>query len=166
MGDSATDLGSWIADPGTGELRPAFPVVVEDVAVGSRGTIKRGRRREAWEGVNGITQGMHQAAMAFRQAAEHCQCGKGMGPMPWGGDTGRSTGARLLAQERALSAAAIYRRGVQAMGLQASQSVVQWVVLDGRSLTAYDRRQRWRKGRGAEQLVAALERMAREFGCE
>lgn len=163
-----SDLGPEILDPTTGELRRAVPLVVEDVAVGVRATVKRGRRREAWEGVKGLTPGMHQAALAYRQAWEHLSAGRGMGPMPWGADRvgGTGIGVVLLAQERGLSAADVHTRGVRAMGLVASQGVVQWVVIEGRALGSFDARQRWRKGQGAVQLVGALERVAKEYGCE
>lgn len=162
-----SDLGPEILDPTTGELRRAVPLVVEDVAVGVRATVKRGRRREAWEGVKGLTPGMHQAALAYRQAWEHLSAGRGMGPMPWGADRvgGTGIGVALLAQERGLSAAAVHTRGVQAMGLAASQGVVNWVVLRGGSLADYDEMRRWRRHTSREQLLAALERLAAAYNC-
>lgn len=164
---SPSDFGPEIVDPTTGEVRYAIPIAVDDVAVGARAYVKRARRREAWESLKGITPGMHLAAMAYRQAWEHCQAGKGMGPMPWGADkTGFGMSAFLLPQERALSAAAIHTRGVQAMGLWASQSVVQWVVLDGGTVRTYEGRHGMRHGAGAAQLLAALERLAEAYGCE
>jgi len=165
---SSSDFGSVIVNPETGEFRYAVPVEVDDVAVGIRATVKRGRRREAWEGVKGLTPGMHQAALAYRQAWEHLSAGRGMGPMPWGADRvgGTAAGVVLLAQERGLSAADVHTRGARAMGLVASQGVVQWVVIEGRALGAFDARQRWRKGMGAAQLVEALELVAGAYGCE
>jgi hypothetical protein len=164
----ASDYGPLIVDPQTGEFRYAIPLVIEDVATGTRATVKRGRRREAWEGINGLTRGMHLAALAYRQAWEHCQAGKAMGPMPWGGERQgfAAFGARLLPQERAVSAATVHRVGVQAMGLAASQGVVQWVVIQGRGVEAFDVERQRRKGVASAELVAALERLAKELGCE
>jgi hypothetical protein len=151
------------SDFGTG----AIPVVIEDVAVGVRATVKRGRRREAWEGIKGLTRGMHQAALAYRQAWEHLSDGRGMGPMPWGADRVGNTGSGvfLLAQERALSAADVHTRGVQAMGLAASQGVVRWVVIEGKPVEAFDVAMQRRKGLASVELVAALERAAEAYGC-
>jgi len=151
------------SDFGTG----AIPVVIEDVAVGVRATVKRGRRREAWEGIKGLTKGMHEAALAYRQAWEHLSDGRGMGPMPWGADrvAHSASGAFLLPQERALSAAAVHTRGVQAMGLSASQGVVKWVVLDGRPVEAFDVAMRRRKGLASVELIQALGRAADAYGC-
>lgn len=151
------------SDLGTG----AIPLVVEDVAVGMRATVKRGRRREAWEGVKGLTKGMHEAALAYRQAWEHLCDGRGMGPMPWGAERvgGMGSGAFLLAQERALSAAAVHTRGVQAMGLSASQGVVQWVVIEGRPVEAFDVARQRRKGLGSAELIEALGKAAEAYGC-
>lgn len=151
------------SDFGTG----AIPVVIEDVAVGVRATVKRGRRREAWEGIKGLTKGMHEAALAYRQAWEHLSDGRGMGPMPWAADrvAHSASGAFLLPQERALSAAAVHTRGVQAMGLSASQGVVKWVVLDGRPVEAFDVAMRRRKGLASVELIQALGRAAEAYGC-
>lgn len=165
-----SDLGPQIIDPKTGEIRNAFPIVVEDIAVGVRATVKRGRRREAWEGIKGLTKGMHEAALAYRQAWEHLSDGRGMGPMSWGADRVAEIrhdglGVALLPQERALSAAEWHRRGKQAMGLAASEGVVNWVVLRGGSLADYDEMRRWRKGTSCMQLVAALERLAAAYNC-
>lgn len=165
-----SDLGPEIIDPTTGELRRAVPLVVEDVAVGVRATVKRGRRREAWEGVKGLTPGMHQAALAYRQAWEHLSAGRGLGPMPWAADRVADLrhdglGVTLLPQERALSSSEWHRRGVQAMGLAASQGVVNWVVLRGGSLADYDEMRRWRRHTAREQLLAALERLAAAYNC-
>lgn len=145
----------------------AIPVVIEEIAVGTRATVRRARRREAWEGVKGLTRGMHLAALAYRQAWEHVASGRGMGPMPWGSDRVSyiSSGVFLLPQERALSAAAIHTRGVQAMGLRASQGVVQWVVLEGGAVRVYEDKHGMRHGAGAAQLLAALERLAEAYGC-
>ena len=162
-----SDLGPQIIDPKTGEIRNAFPIVVEDIAVGVRATVKRGRRREAWEGIKGLTKGMHEAALAYRQAWEHLSDGRGMGPMPWGADrvSGAGSGVFLLGQERALSAATVHRRGVQAMGLSASQGVVQWVVIEGRPVEEFDTARRKRKGLASAELIEALSRAAEAYGC-
>lgn len=159
-----SDFGPEIQDPNTGEVFKPIPVVVEDVAVGVRAAVKRGRRRHAWEGVQGITPGMHLAALAYQQAWEHLCDGKGMGPMPWGADMGRGLGVALFPQERAITAATVHRRGVQAMGVIASEGVVRWVVLDGRSLGSYDAARQQREGRGARELVEALNRLAVAYG--
>jgi hypothetical protein len=163
-----SDFGPEILDPTTGELRRAVPLVVEDVAVGVRAIVKRGRRREAWEGIKSLTPGMHQAALAYRQAWEHLSAGRGMGPMPWGADRVGGTGAGvvLLAQERGLSAADVHTRGARAMGLVASQGVVQWVVIEGRGVEAFDVARQRRKGQAGVELVEALSRAAEAYGCE
>ena len=80
-------------------------------------------------------------------------------------DMARAAAAPPMAQERALSAADWHRRGVQAMGLAASQGVVHWVVVAGLPLTEYDVVRRWRRHTAVGQLIAALERLADAYGC-
>jgi hypothetical protein len=166
-----SDFGPEIVDPTTGEVRYAIPITVEDVAEGTRSTIKRARRADPLNRVDGATDGMRVAALIYRQAVEHCETGRGMGPMPWAADRvqelrrGDALGVTLLPQERALSAAEWHRRGVQAMGLAASQGVVNWVVVRGLPLTAYDATRKWREGRGKLELLAALDRLAGAYGC-
>ena len=164
---SQSDFGPSVQIGTDGEFRYARAIEVEDVAVGTRGTIKRGRIREPWEGINGITVGMHYAAIAYRQAWMHLKNGSPMGPMPWGADrvSGMSSGPFLFPQERALSASDMHTRGVQAMGLVASQGVVHWVVIAGKPVMDFDVRWHRRRGTASAELVAALERVAVAYGC-
>jgi len=149
----------------------AVAVVVEVVAVGTRDTIKRARRADPLNRVDGCTAGMRTAAAIYRQSVEHIEAGRGMGPLPYASDgvqehrRGDGTGVELMAQERALSAADWHRRGVQAMGLAASQGVVHWVVVAGLPLASYDETRKWRKGTGCGQMLAALERLAGAYKC-
>ena len=153
----------------TGSRR--IPVVVEDVAVGVRATIKVARRADPLNRVDGCTAGMRTAAAIYRQAVEHMEAGRGMGPMPHAADRvqehrrGDGVGVELLHQERALSAADWHRKGVVAMGLAASQGVVHWVVVRGCGLAHYDEVRRWRKGTAKGQMLPALERLAEAYGC-
>ena len=145
---------------------PALAVVVEDIAVGTRGTFRRARRREPWEGIAGLTRGMHQAALTFRQAFEHCAAGMGMGPLPWAADRGRAGSGMFLWQgERAITSADHYRRCVLVMGLTGTH-VVTAVVLFGDTLAETDRRMKWRNGTASVQLLAALGAVARKYGVE
>jgi len=156
------------SDFGTG----AFPVVVEEVAVApnSRATVKRARRADPLDRVADATASHKVAAAIYRQAYEHTADGRGMGPMPWAADRvqearrGDGLGVSLLPQERALSAAEWHRRGVQAMGLAASEGVVNWVVIRGGTLSDYDAVRRWREGRGRAELLAALDRLSVAYG--
>lgn len=149
----------------------AIPVVVEEIAVGTRSTHPRARRADPLNRVDGCTSGMRTAASIYRQAVEHIEAGRGMGPLPYAGDRvqehrrGDGLGVELMAQERALSAADWHRRGVQAMGLAASQGVVHWVVVAGLPLASYDETRKWRKGTACGQMLAALERLAGAYGC-
>jgi hypothetical protein len=146
----------------------AIPVVVEDVAVGTRQTIRVARRADPLARVEGCTMGMRVAAALYRRAYEHVDAGRGMGPIDAGSERagrGDGLGVALLPQERALTASEWYRRGTQAMGLSASQGVVQWVVIAGLPLVEYDDVRRWRKGTGKEHLLAALDRLAGAYGC-
>jgi len=149
------DTGSW-----------RIPVVVSDVAAGTRGTSKQIRRADGMALIMALTPGMRVAAAIWRQSVHHVAAGIGMGPMPWAADVVRhGSGAFLWPQERALSAATWRRRGVDAMGLHAAQGVVQWVVIDGRSLVTYDANRGWRKGRACRELVSALTALAESYGC-
>ena len=146
----------------------AIPVVVEDVAVGTRQTIRVARRADPLARVEGATTGMRAAAALYRRAYEHVDAGRGMGPIDAGSERsgrGDGLGVALLPQERALSASEWYRRGTQAMGLSASQGVVQWVVIAGLPLVEYDDVRRWRRHTARGQLLAALERLADAYGC-
>lgn len=148
---------------------PGIAVVVEHVAVGTRSTHPRARRADPLNRIAECTDGHRMAAAIYRQALEHVEAGRGMGPMPWAADRvqearrGDGLGVALLPQESALSAAEWHRRGVQAMGLAASQGVVNWVVVRGLPLAVYDETRRWRKGTACGQLVDALERLAVEY---
>jgi hypothetical protein len=148
---------------------PGIAVVVEHVAVGTRSTHPRARRADPLNRVAECTDAHRTAAAIYRQAVEHVEAGRGMGPMPWASDRvqearrGDGLGVALLPQEAALSAAEWHRRGVQAMGLAASQGVVNWVVLRGGALSAYDAERKWREGRGKVELLAALERLVVEY---
>ena len=156
------------SDFGTG----AFPVVVEEVAVApnSRATVKRARRADPLDRVADATPGHKLAASIYRQAVEHTVAGRGMGPMPWAADRvqesrrGDGLGVALLPQERALSAAEWHRRGVQAMGLAATEGVVNWVVIRGGALADYDEVRRWRRHTARAHLLAALDRLAEAYG--
>jgi hypothetical protein len=148
----------------------AIPVVVEHVALGTRSTHPRARRADPLDRVADVTPGMRTAAAIYRRAVEHVEAGRGLGPMPWAADRVSEIrpdglGVALLPQERALSAAEWHRRGVQAMGLAASEGAVNWVVLRGGSLADYDAMRRWRKGTSAGQLVAALARLTVAYNC-
>ncbi|CAB4147503.1 hypothetical protein UFOVP504_30 [uncultured Caudovirales phage] len=169
---SSFDFGPVIVDPTTGEFRYALPVEITEVAAGpnTRATVRRARRADPLNRVEDCTDEMRTAAAIYRQAVEHCESGRGMGPMPWAvdrvqeGRRGDGLGVSLLAQERALSAAEWHRRGVQAMGLQASQGVVHWVVIAGLPLTEYDAVRRWQRHTSRGQLLAALERLVKGYG--
>jgi hypothetical protein len=166
-----SDFGPQIVSPDTGEVRYAIPIQVEEVAEGTRSTIRRARRADPLNRVEGCTDGMKVAALIYRTSIQHCDAGLGQGPMPWAADRvqemrhGDGMGVTLLPQERAVSAATWHRRGVQAMGLAASQGVVNWVVVRGLPLTAYDATRKWREGRGKLELLAALDRLAVAYGC-
>ena len=142
-----------------------IPRVIDDVAEGSRATIKRARRADPLDRID-LPPEHRQAARIYRQAAAHVAAGRGMGPLPYGRDVAPTggPGAQLCAQERALSAAEWHRRGVQAMGLAAAEGVVHWVVIVELPLSAYDATRKWREGRGATELRAALERLAVAYG--
>src|SRR4051812_40710794 len=113
---SASDFGSEILAPATGELRYAIPIEIEDVAVGTRATVRRAKRADPLNRVDGATTGMRVAAAIYRQALEHVGDGRGMGPMPWAAERVQETrrgdglGVALLPQERAISAAEWLRR--------------------------------------------------------
>jgi len=169
---SSSDFGPVVVDPATGEFRYALPVEITEVAAGpnTRATVRRARRADPLNRIEDCTDEMRTAAAIYRQAVEHCESGRGMGPMPWAVDRvqesrrGDGLGVSLLAQERALSAADWHRRGVQAMGLAASQGVVHWVVIAGLPLTEYDAVRRWQRHTSRGQLLAALERLVGEYG--
>lgn len=149
---------------------PGIAVVVEHVAVGTRSTYPRARRADPLNRVAECTDAHRTAAAIYRQAVEHVEAGRGMGPMPWAADRvqegrrGDGLGVALLPQEAALSAAEWHRRGVQAMGLEASEGVVDWVVIRGGTLADYDEVRRWRKGTARGHLLAALDRLAEAYG--
>ena len=149
-------------DHGTG-FGPA--VVIEDVAVSPTAITRRARRADPLDAID-MTPGQRQAARIYRQAYEHADAGRGMGPLPYGRDSAFSStgGVWLAPQERALSAADWLRRGYQAIGLAASQGVVHWVVIVGHPLHEYDGIRKWRRGTASAQLKSALERLSEEYG--
>ena len=168
---SQSDFGPSVQIGTDGEFRYARAIEVEDVAVGTRGTVRRARLADPLTRIAAVTTGMRLAASIYRQAVEHVGAGRGMGPMPWAADRVQehrrgSEGPALLPQERAASAALWHRRGSQAMGLAAAEGVVHWVVIAGLPLGEYDKVRRWREGTGCAHLVAALTRLAKEYGCE
>lgn len=141
-----------------------IPRVIEDIAVGTRATAKRARRREPLAGIAGVTAEMRTAAAMFRQAHEHVEAGRGMGPMPWAADrVVGGGGARMLAQERALTAAEWRRRGADAMGVRAAHVVVH-VVVEEWTLAQYEAHMRWRHGGARAVLLAGLSVLARGYG--
>lgn len=143
----------------------AIPVEIADVAVGTRQTIKVARRADPLARVVGVTRGMREAAALFVRYREHMGAGLGAGSDVSVERVQDDGGVRLFAQERAYTAAVLYTRGEEAIG-PGALGVVLWVVVDGRALADYDAMRRWRKGTGAVWLVAALGRLAREYGCE
>jgi hypothetical protein len=149
-------------DPGTGY---GPPVDIDDVAEGANRVIKRARRADPLDKMQ-LDPAHRQAARIYRQAVEHMEAGMGMGPLPFGRDvlSGGDGGARLTPQERALSAAVWVRRGVQAMGLAASETVINWSLIRGLPLGAYDSTRRWREGTASQMFKAALERLAVAYG--
>ena len=164
MSEQVSDFGPEIVDPGTGEFLPARAIVVEEIAKGSAGAFRRAKRADPLSAISDCTDAHMRAAAVYRQAYEHVQAGKGMGPLPWGRDTATGRGGGLLAQERALSAATWLRRGVQAMGQAASGGVVHWVVIEGGTLASYDAHMQWRRHSGRDELLNALERLAEAYG--
>lgn len=148
------------SDLGTGRRA----VVIEEIASGSAGTTRRARVADPLDRLD-LTQQQRQAARIYRQASAHVAAGRGMGPMPYGRDAQGDNGVygALCAQERAITAADWLRRGVQAMGLAASEGVVHWVVIAELPVTEYDAIRRWRRHTARAQLVAALERLAVEY---
>lgn len=146
----------------------AIPVVIEHVAVGTRGTRPQVMRRSNVAGIEGVTEEMAKAAEAFVRAWEHLCEGCGMGPMDLDaekprGRHGDGLGVVLLPQERAMSAAEVHRIGTQAAGIVGS-ALVHWVAIDGRGLRAWEQAQGWRNGRAADALRGALSAMADAYG--
>jgi len=141
------------------------PVVIEDVAVSPVVSIRRARRADPLDAID-MTPGQRQAARIYLQAHEHIGAGRGLGPLPFGRDVPFSStgGVWLAPQERALSAADCWRRGCQAMGLAASEGVVNWVVIKGFPLHEYDAVRKWRRGTASAQLKAALQRLSEAYG--
>ncbi len=156
------DFGSVIqwADATGIHSRPAIPTAID-----TKAPVRRVRRCDPLDTLP-LEPEQRQAARVFRQSVEHVAAGKGMGPLPWGRDlTGRpGSGMWLGPQERALSAADWYRRGIQAMGLAVASGVVQWAVIDERGLRAYEMIKGWRHGLAMVTLTAALDRLAGEYG--
>lgn len=145
---------------------PAIPITIDDVATGTRSTVKRARRADPLTTVDGCTPSMRAAASVFRQAVEHVDAGLPMGALPWAADRVSHShgGAGLLAQERAISAAEWCRRGTGAMGARGTH-VVLCVAVHGMSLVGYDAMMCWRKGGGKSVMLASLSALADEYGC-
>lgn len=151
----------------TGSRR--IPVVVEDVAVGVRATIKVARRASPLP-IAAATPGMRVAAERFVKYFEHMEAGIGLGASETGAErvqeprSGDPLSVALLPQERALSAAARYGMGAEAIG-PAAMPVVVWVVLAGAGLRAFERRHQMRNGAAAPVLLAAMGRLAEAYEC-
>jgi hypothetical protein len=165
MSDTASDLGVAILHPLTGEVWSPIPIIVEDVAVGTRGTVKRARRADPLDAIDGVTAGMKMAAAIYRQASEHVDAGRGMGPLPFARDMANmGHGAGLLAQERAITAADWLRRGSASFGSAWAEWLVCSVVVDGVPLTVCAVKLRRRRHTARAHLLAALERLAVAYG--
>ena len=141
------------------------PVAIMEIAESPTSTVKVARRGDLLDLMH-IPQGHRLAGRIYRQAVEHMEAGKGMGPLPFARDVAGDSGVLvwLAPQERALSAADWHRRGVEAMGQASAQGVVNWVIVRGLPLVDYDATRQWRKGTASAQLRAALERLAAEYG--
>lgn len=148
----------------------AIPVVIKNVAVGTRQVIKVAHRVSHLAVMDDVTDAMIKAADILITACEHCEAGKGLGPIDAGADrvqehrAGDGLGVQLLAQERAITSAARIRRGTQAMGITGS-AVVMDVAIVGLPLGVVDKKMRWRNGMGKRVLVAALNALAAEYEC-
>jgi hypothetical protein len=106
---------------------------------------------------------MRLAASIWRQAYEHVDAERGMGPLPFAREQWGGGSVGLMSQERALSAATWHRIGVQAMGQWSTAEVVVPVVIDGATLTALDRRRGWRRHNARVVLLDALERLVAAY---
>lgn len=149
--------------PDHGPPQLAGAIVIEDVAKGTRGTVKRARRRDHVAALN-LAAEEYQALTSWGIAAEHCESGRGLGPMPWQRDRLiQRIGEALPVQMRALSAAEWHRLGREAAGAVA-YPVLWWVVLSGGTLGGYDAERRWRTGTASRLLAGAAERMAVAYG--
>ena len=165
MSDTASDLGVMILDPTTGEIWSPVRVVIEDVAVGTRGTVKRARRADPLDLIDGVTPGMKMAAEIYRQACGQVEVGRGMGPLPFGRDVpGLGNGAGLLPQERALSAAMWVRIGNASFGSSWAEWLIVEMVIKGASLTDCAQKLRRRKYTARAHLLVALDRLALAYG--
>lgn len=139
------------------------PLVVDRIATGSRGTVARSRVADNLDVLDLPVPERH-AAIILRQAAEHLSSERGLGPVPWGAEPvhAGSCGTALRPQERALTSATAYRLGVGAVG--ADWDLVQWVVLAGRGVRAFERHKGWRNGRAKSVLLEVLARLAEVYG--
>lgn len=154
-----TDLGAQAIAP-DGRARDGF--AIDDIAAGSRATVKRARRCEPLDRI-ALAPEEKAAAVLLRQAWEHMHSGRAWLMADVAREPSRSRDAMpLLPAERAISAAEAYRRGIAAIG--SGRRVVQFVVLDGNSLRAYDAWRQWRESRGCDELRAALARLAVAYG--
>jgi hypothetical protein len=126
------------------------------------------KRRSNVATIEGVTLGMITAADRFARAWEHTGDGKGMGPIDPQVERARiqrgdGLGVQLLAQERAITAAAVHRIGTEAAGI--ASPLVHWVVIDGGGLREWETRMSWRNGTARGILLAALLRMADAYEC-
>ena len=149
--------------PDHGPIEQARFNVLADVAVGSRGSLKRAMRADNLLGLS-LDGAQLQALIAWRQAVQQCWAGKSMGPLPWAKDASNLvSGEPLPEQMRAMSSATWMRRGIQAAG-QKAWPVLYWVVVSGGATEDYDANQRRRKGWTKAILVQAAEAIAVEYG--
>jgi hypothetical protein len=160
-----SDFGPEIVDPTTGEVRYAIPITVEDVAEGTRATVRRARRHDPLEDIPDVDRNMIEAADRFRDAFEGMHAGRGREATSDEPRVGFDR-TRLLPQERALTSAMDYRLGEQAMGMIATgkHGVVTLVVLRRMSCNEVDEFWQRRKGSAKPLLVEALTRLARAYG--
>lgn len=166
MSDTTSDLGVAIFNPTTGEIWSPVRVVIEDVAVGTCGTVKRARRADPLDAIDGVTAGMKMAAAIYRQASEHVDAGRGMGPLPFARDIAHhgTGGAILLPQERAITAADWLRRGSTSFGSASAEWLVRNVVVQGVPLTACAAKLRRRTRTARAHLLVGLDRLAVAYG--
>jgi hypothetical protein len=125
--------------------------------------VRVARRADPLNRVEGATPGMRLAASIWRQAYEHVDAERGMGPLPFAREQWGGGSVGLMSQERAMSAATWHRIGVQAMGMVATNDVVEPIVIRGMSLAEVDSRRGWRKQTASRTLLAALERLVTAY---
>lgn len=140
-----------------------IPRVVEKIANGTAGTVKRARRADPLDRIKGVTKGMGDAAEIFRDSHAVMVSGCETNATSIARDRVDGAGVALLHQERVVRATTQYRRGVQAMGVTGA-AVAVGVVLDGKPLWLVDRAMQWRNGCASDILLPALDRLAVEYG--